>query len=172
MDSVLLDVLLAYDAWATRRLLEECLALTPEQFAQDFGVGPGSLERTTAHLVGAAMFFADRFARRPARNRPDRDGQAHSAAELLGLFDTAARDLDAAVREAAGRHALTEPLQWTDTDVPDPNPEDLTTYGVALAHMFDHGVVHRTEAIVMLRSLGVTKRMELHPFEWEEATRV
>jgi uncharacterized damage-inducible protein DinB len=172
METPLLDVLLAYDAWATRRLLVECCALSPEQFAQELGVGPGSLERTAAHLVGAALFFAARFSRRPPGLRPDRDGRSHTAAELLAQFDVAAPRLDVAVRDAVSRHAMTDVLQWTGTDVPDPSPDDLTTYGTALAQIVDHGAVHRTEAIVMLRRLGVTVPLEWHPFEWEEAARL
>lgn len=172
MDTTLIDIQLSFDAWATHQLLVECCALSPEQFAQEFGIGLGSLEHTATHLVGAAMFFADRFARRPARPRPDRDGRAYTAQELVALFDASAPELRAAVHAALSRHAMTDPLQWTDTDVQDPDPGDLTTYGVALAQVFYHGVVHRTEAIVMLRRLGVTRDLEWHPFEWEEATRV
>ena len=167
METPLLDVLLAYDAWATRQLLVECCALPPGQFVQELGIGPGSLERTAAHLVGAALFFAARFSRRPPGPRPDRDGGGHTATELLAQYDIAAPQLDVAVRDAVSRHALTDPLQWNDTDEPNVPPEDCPSYAVALAHMFDHGVQHRVEGIVMLRRLGVDKRLEWHPFDWD-----
>ena len=172
METPLLDVLLAYDAWATRQLLVECCALPPGQFAQELGIGPGSLERTAAHLVGATIYFAARFSRRPPGPRPDHDERSHTAAELLARFDIAAPEVSAAVRDAVSRHALTDPLQWSDTDAPGVPPEDCITYAVALAHMFDHGVQHRVEAIVMLRRLGIDKRLEWHPFDWDWESRV
>ena len=48
-----LDILLRHDHWGTRRVLEICATLTPEQFQQRFEIGPGSLHNTLAHVIGA-----------------------------------------------------------------------------------------------------------------------
>ena len=45
--------LFAYDAWANRRSLGACAALTPEQFTRDLGSSFHSVRDTLAHIVGA-----------------------------------------------------------------------------------------------------------------------
>jgi len=167
----LLSALFQTDAWATRQLLAECRALTPEQFERPLDLGPGSLERTLSHLVGAMFFFADRLNRRAPRPRPDRDGRAHTADELLALLDQADGEFQEAVAQTLATRALTDILNWTDTDDGPIAPSDQTTYAVALAQMIDHGIHHRAQAAEMLRQLGVTKPLDWHPFEWEEAMR-
>lgn len=171
MNDSLLDTLLAYESWATRRVLEECGALTQAQFEQPLGLGHGTLERTLAHLVGALTFFADRLNRHRPRPRADRDGRLHTPADLLARFDVADRELREAVTHALGQHTLSDLLNWTDTDEGEIEPLDRVTYGVALAQMLDHSNHHRTQALDMLRLLGNEKPLEWHPFEWDEARR-
>lgn len=171
MNDSLLDTLFAYESWATRHLLEECGALTQAQFEQPLGLGHGTLERTLAHLVGAMTFFADRLNRQWPRPRADRDGVTHTPADLLALFDTADREMREAVTTMLDAHALTDLLNWTNTDEGEIDPLDRVTYAVALAQMLDHSNHHRTQALDMLRLLGNAKPLEWHPFEWDEARR-
>jgi uncharacterized damage-inducible protein DinB len=171
MKDLMLETLFACESWATRQVLEECSTLTQAQFEQPLGLGHGNLERTLAHLVGALTFFVDRLYRQMPRPRPDRDGTTHTPAQLLALFDVADSELRAAVTKTLEAHALTDLLNWTNTDEGEIDPLDQVTYAVALAQMIDHSNHHRTQALDMLRLLGVEKRMEWHPFEWEEAMR-
>ena len=53
--------LFAYDAWANRRSLGACAALTPEQFTQDLGSSFPSVRDTLAHIVGAQLVWLERF---------------------------------------------------------------------------------------------------------------
>ncbi len=168
----LLRVLFATDFWSTRQLLAECRALSPEQFAQNLGVGRGSLQSTLTHGVDAMFLFADRLDRRPRRMHLSLDGQAYSAVEVTGLFERAAQELEAAVTQAVDNHGLDETLNWTDSDDGQIAPEDQITYAVALAQMVDHGIHHRTQAMEMLRLLGVAGEKPWHPFDWDEAVRL
>jgi uncharacterized damage-inducible protein DinB len=165
------NVLFQYESWATRHLLEECCALPQAQFEKPLGLGHGNLERTLAHLVGALTFFADRLNRHRPRPRADRDGAIHTPAELLAFFDMADRELREAVSKTLDAHAPTDLLNWTNTDEGEIDPLDRVTYAVAFAQMLDHSNHHRTQAIDMLRLLGIEKPMEWHPFEWDEVMR-
>lgn len=171
MNNFLLDVLFKSDSWATQQVLQECCALTQPQFEQPLGLGHGNLERTLSHLVGAMIFFADRLNRQPPRRRPDRDGRSRTPAELLALFERADRELHAAITNAVNTHALSDILNWTDQDTDAVGALDQISYAIALAQMLDHSIHHRTQAVDMLRLLGVDKALEWHPFEWDEAMR-
>ena len=166
-----LEVCYQSDSWATRHLLEECCLLTQEQFERPLGMGNGTLEHTLTHLVGAMMFFTDRLNRSAPRPRPDRDGHTHSPAELLGYFDVIRPEFYQAVVRCTETHALTDILNWTDSDSVPADPEDQITYAVALAQMLDHSIHHRAQALDMLTRLGVERPMEWHPFEWEASSR-
>lgn len=171
MKDVMTETLFAYESWATRQLLEACSALSRAQFEQPLGLGHGNLERTLAHLVGALTFFADRLHRRVPRPRIDRDGTTHTPAGLLAHFDVAEGELRQAVAQTLATHAVTDLLNWTHTDEGEIDPLDRVPYAVALAQMLDHSNHHRTQALDMLRLLGVQAPMEWHPFEWDEAMR-
>lgn len=171
MQDPLLDVFLKHEAWATRLLLEACRPLTPAQFRQPLGLGLGNLEQTITHIIGSMFFFAARLNRTPPRRRPDDDSHSRTPEELLKLFDEAEREFQQAVTTTLESHQLTDILNWTDDDTGEIDPLDQVTYAVALAQMIDHSLHHRTEAIDMLRLLGIDKPMNWHPFEWDEATR-
>jgi uncharacterized damage-inducible protein DinB len=168
MNHPFLDTLFAYDRWATRTILEACVALTQEEFERALHIGPGSLERTLTHLVSAQFFFVDRLDRRVPRPRLEKDGRAKTAAELLELFTQADREFNAAIARTIDTHALTDILNWTATDEGPIDPENQVPYALALAQMIDHGIQHRTQAADMLQLLGKGLPQELSPFVWDE----
>jgi uncharacterized damage-inducible protein DinB len=167
----LLETLLAYDRWATRTVLAACVALTQEEFERSLHIGPGNLERTLTHMVSALFFFADRLERRVPRPRLEKDGRTKTATELLALFDQADREFGAAIARTIETHALTDILNWSDTDEGPIEPEDQVPYALALAQMMDHGIQHRAQAADMLELLGKGLPQELSPFVWDEAQR-
>lgn len=171
MSHPLLEALFAYDRWATRTILAACAELTQEEFERPLNIGPRSLERTLSHLVSALFFFVDRLDRRAPRPRLEKDGRTRTAAELLELFAQADREFSAAVTRTIETHALTDLLNWTNTDEGPIDPADQITYAVALAQMIDHGIQHRAQAADMLELLGKSLPHELSPFEWDEAQR-
>ena len=171
MNQPLLETLFAHDRWATRFLIETCAELSPEEFGQPVGIGPGSVERTLNHLVGAMFFFADRLKRCAPRPRLEKDGRTKTAAELLALFDQADRDFGEAVQRTIETHAMTDLLNWTDTDEGPIDPEDQIPYALAWAQMIDHGIQHRTQVADMLELLGKGLPIELSPFVWDHTVR-
>jgi uncharacterized damage-inducible protein DinB len=170
MPNTLIEALFAYDAWANRQLLATCRTVTQEQFDAALDIGPGSLSATLAHLIGSMFFFADRLNRTTPRPRWDQNAQ-QTPDILAPLLDQATQELQQAVTKALATHALTDILNWTDTDVEAADALDQITYAVALAQIVDHGIHHRTQAMTMLRRLGVEATTDWHPFEWDEATR-
>ena len=171
MNQPLLETLFAYDRWATRTLIEACAELTPEEFERSVGIGPGSVERTLNHLVGAMFFFADRLSRCVPRPRLEKDGRTKTATELLALFDQADREFGEAVQRTIETHVLTDLLNWTDTDEGEIDPDDQIPYALAFAQMIDHGIQHRTQVADMLELLGRGLPMDISPFVWDEALR-
>jgi uncharacterized damage-inducible protein DinB len=170
MNQPLPETLFAYDRWATRILIETCADLSQEEFVRPLGIGPGSVERTINHLVGAMFFFADRLMRCAPRPRLEKDGRTKTAVELLALFDQADRDFGEAVARTIEAHAVTDLFNWTDTDEGPIDPEDQIPYALALAQMIDHGIQHRTQVADMLEMLGKGLPMALSPFVWAHNT--
>jgi uncharacterized damage-inducible protein DinB len=166
-----LETLFAYDRWATRTLIEVCAELSQEEFERRVGIGPGSVERTINHLVGAMFFFADRLNRCAPRPRLEKEGRTRMAEELLVLFDQADREFGEAVTRTIETHTMSDPLNWTDTDKGPIDPEDQIPYALALAQMIDHGIQHRTQVADMLELLGKGLPQELSPFVWDEVLR-
>jgi uncharacterized damage-inducible protein DinB len=171
MNHPFLKILFAYDSWATHTILEACAELTQEEFERPLDIGLGSLERTLSHLVSALVFFVDRFDRCVPRPRLEKDGRTRTAAELLELFAQADQEFSAAITRTIDTHALTDILNWTNTDEGEIDPEDQIPYALALAQMIDHGIQHRTQAADMLELLGKGLPTALSPFGWDEVRR-
>jgi len=57
----LLRFMFQYNAWADRRLLDACGALTNEQFTRNLGSSFSSVRDTVAHLYGAEWVWNERF---------------------------------------------------------------------------------------------------------------
>jgi uncharacterized damage-inducible protein DinB len=57
----LLRTLFQYNAWADRRLLDACSALTNEQFTRNLGSSFSSVRDTVAHLYGAEFVWNERI---------------------------------------------------------------------------------------------------------------
>jgi uncharacterized damage-inducible protein DinB len=149
-----------HDAWATRQIIEAATALTAEEWRQPFPVGPGSLERTLAHLVEAVDFFTDILARRAYAPRAEfRDGPI--APDALHRQHARASAALAATVEAT----LSEGDLEQTVEFPVGSGRDVPLF-VALTQMADHGSHHRAQCLWMLRSLGHGAGLEVHPLRW------
>jgi uncharacterized damage-inducible protein DinB len=140
--------LYVYDAWANRRMLEACAALSAEQFTRDLGSSFRSVRDTMAHILGAQWIWLERFQGRSPSSLPNGEEFADlaslrarwtqfesellsyvnglSAADLEGSFDY--RDL----KGNAHRNLLWQTLQ----------------------HLANHGTYHRGQVTTMFRQLG------------------
>lgn len=149
-----------HDAWATRQILEAASQLTPEEWRRPFPVGPGSLERTLAHLVEAADFFCDILAGRDYAPRADFRSGPVEASTLRAQHVRAATELLATVAATdPGHHPLRE------VEFPAGSGR-LVPLFVALTQMADHGSHHRAQCLWMLRDLGHGGGLEVHPLRW------
>jgi len=145
-----LELLLEHNAWATRKVLRTCAALTDEQWLRRFEIGPGSLHDTLTHIVGAMLRWADRIDGAPNGVRPSiEDGSRRTAEDLLPLLDRAAADLAASAARARTRGFATE-LNVTLGD-----HLCRLSLGAMLVHVTTHGAHHRAQCINMLRRLEV-----------------
>src|SRR5580693_568153 len=70
MDVADFGVLYDYNAWANRRMLESCAALTPEQFLQDMKSSFASVRDTLAHIFGAQFVWLERWNQRVPQALP------------------------------------------------------------------------------------------------------
>ena len=151
---------LAHSTWALQRLLDHAEALTPDQLERDLGIGPGGLRENIAHTIEAMFFFADNFAGQEYIERPSFQADSTSVAGLRRLLDAASATLKTSVL-AHCQHAPGAPVPW-------PNAEKGSLPApVALAQAFDHSTLHRTQAINILKRLGVRPVPDLDPMTFQ-----
>lgn len=145
MSRSLLDDSFAHHVWATLRLIDTCLALSPEQAEASVPGTYGSIIETMRHLVGADASYLnvlsggrvpeieeDRMDLRGLRDAMERNGAAWSALLAKDV------DPDAVVvrrrEDGSGYHA---PI------------------GIRLAQAVHHGTDHRSQICTALTMLGV-----------------
>ena len=184
-----LEILLNYDAWATRTLLESCRQLARDQFHRRFEIGLGSLHDTFTHIIGAQRRWSDRIAvpARPLRpalaaipERPDipHEGRDRTPDELLALHAESTADFAAIARALQSKPGgLDSPLSLDWPRAPDEGP-GMKRYtfsrGCCITHVCTHGVHHRAQIINMLRHLnhkGLSDKLpELDLVDWQVET--
>jgi uncharacterized damage-inducible protein DinB len=140
--------LFAYDAWANRRSLGACAALTPEQFTRDMGSSFHSVRDTLAHIVGAQFVWLERFHGRvppgllPPADFPDIASLSARANEIQqGLSDyvdqLSGEDLAASFEYRDLKGNSHRNVRWQ-----------------TLQHLANHGTYHRGQITTLLRQLG------------------
>ncbi|MGH7213947.1 MAG: DinB family protein [Tepidisphaeraceae bacterium] len=143
-----LTVLLEHNHWATRRVLDFCRRVTPEQFHQRFEIGHGTLHDTLLHLIACMRSWADYTAGRAVRPSMEPPGPCFTVEELSRLLDDASDDLRGLIEQS--RDKLAEPIYATLGGT-----RCTFTRGVALTHALVHGTHHRAQCLNMLRHLNV-----------------
>jgi len=152
-----LEILLAFDQWATGQILDECAKLSEQQFHQKFEIGPGSLHMSITHILGAMQTWTATLAERERPPRIEEDGKRRSVAELAALLQSTM----AAFAEQAHRRPLDERVSRVR--------EGKTyqfTRGAVLTHVLTHGMHHRAQCLNMLRHLGVKPLPPSSVSEW------
>ena len=135
-----------HHVWATLRLIDTCLALTPEQLEADAPGTYGSILKTMRHLVGGDSWY------------------------LLCITDDRNFDIDEAEMGLAELRAVmeTDGAAWSALLAGDPDPETVVSnvdedegieqqapLGIRLAQAVHHGTDHRSQICTALTSLGV-----------------
>ncbi len=157
----LLDRLLGFDHWATTRLLELSRDLTDAQMDQRFDLGLGTLRATFDHMIHNLAFWTALMAGQPVTTErtshpsiaalSERHERAHAAFAALARRVRDAQRLDDTFVDHFGYRQ---------------------TLGGTILHVALHDAEHRTEALHMLKRLGVPDLPELYPQDWEHATHL
>jgi uncharacterized damage-inducible protein DinB len=143
-------LLARYNAWATKRLLVACEALSEEQYCQDVGLFFKSIHGTLNHLlVGEHLLWYPRFS----------EGVSPKVALDMEAEPDSAR-LAQALREGAARW---QPLIGSWPAERFEGKLNYTTmrgqavslpFVATLAHVFNHGTHHRGQITAALTMLG------------------
>jgi uncharacterized damage-inducible protein DinB len=152
-----LDILLDHDKWATKQILSACEKLPPDQFARKFDIGPGSLQATITHTIGAIRAWTDTMAQRAQRPRVETSGIAYTPGQLFQLLDESAGEFESLARS----HPLDEIVKRSRD-----GKEFSFTRGVVITHVATHGMHHRAQCLNMLKQLGVSPLPPSSVAEW------
>ena len=146
MNDSLLDDAFAHHVWATMRLIDACLPLSPEQLESTVPGTYGSIIETMRHLVGA-----------------DSDYLSIMTGDRAHLIDADEMDMPAlrVAMESDG-------VLWSELLAKDLDPNEMVhevdehdgyerdaTVGVRLAQALHHGTDHRSQICTALTTLGV-----------------
>jgi uncharacterized damage-inducible protein DinB len=149
-----------HSVWALGRLIEHARRLPGDSINQDMGIGPGSLRENLAHTIEAMFYFADNFAGRAYVERAGFADHSRTPDGLALLLVDAHRDLNAAMLAAVTAGPRSR-VGW-------PNAETGSLpAAAAIAQVFDHAVLHRTQAVNMLKRLNVRPVPDLDPMTFQ-----
>jgi uncharacterized damage-inducible protein DinB len=143
-----LRTLFDYGYWADRKLFEVLSQLTTEQFIQPVGGSYGSVRNTMVHILSAQWGWLDRC------------GGPTRGPALVGLdYPTAASLLDRWQQVEAFTREFLENLRDEDLDrvvefAFRDGPRYAMRLGDLMHHAAIHGVHHRGQVALLLRSLG------------------
>jgi uncharacterized damage-inducible protein DinB len=137
----------AHHTWATKRLADACLKLTPEQLTTEVPGTYGSILETLRHMVADDWFYLGVLT-----------GQRPALASEPQTMDVAGLSAAIDVLAAEWRGLLSGDLD-PDAMVKEVDPDDGfrrdTTLGVHLAQALHHGNEHRAQVCTALTVIGV-----------------
>jgi uncharacterized damage-inducible protein DinB len=143
MSRSLLDDAFAHHIWATMRLIDTCLQLTPEQLEAAVPGTYGSIMDTLRHFVGGDSYYLSHLTgdQEIDTDHMDlRELRAAMEADERTWIELLAKDLDA--------DAVVK-------DVDEDGYERDATIGIRLAQALHHGTDHRSQICTALTTLGV-----------------
>jgi uncharacterized damage-inducible protein DinB len=145
MTGSLLDDAFAHHIWATLRLLDVCIALSPEQLETSVPGTYGSILETTRHVIGGDSLYLFHLtgdqARRIDEDRMDlRELRVTIEANRTAWATFLAQDLVPA--------AIVK-------DVDEEGYEREASIGLRLAQALLHGAEHRSQIATAITTLGV-----------------
>ena len=160
-------LLYEYNAWANRRTLDSCMALTAEQFTRDLHSSFSSVRDTLAHIYGAEWIWLERWHGRVPSALPSPKDFADFAS-LQGRWT----ELETAM------HTFVFSLTSTDLErlIKYKNTQGVPFEGPLwpmLQHVVNHSSYHRGQIVTLLRQLGAKPiATDLIAFHRERAARV
>ena len=145
-NSSLLHDAFAHYGWATLRLIDACLQLTPEQLATAAPATYGSIRETLAHIVEGDAFDLRVLQGEPSSTVESTNGDLHRLRALAETNDAAWRDLLAQDLDASAMVLEVDPDDGYRREAP---------VGLRLAQVLHHGSDHRTQVCAALSLLGL-----------------
>ena len=145
MDRSLLDDAFEHHVWATLRLLDVCLELSPEQLATTVPGTYGSILDTLRHLAGAdvgylATISGERF--------PRIEEEGMELPELREAMERAADGWRTVLAEGPDPERVVVRRRDDGTEFHAP-------LGIRLAQVIHHGTDHRSQVCTALTTLGI-----------------
>lgn len=153
------DLLLRHDLWGSHQILDAARPLSAEQFTREFPMGPGSLQKTLAHMASAMYRWADVLTGRPPR-APLELASLPTPASFAPAFDEASALLRAQVSAAPLSGTIVREVAGVTYQF---------TRSVALMQILTHGTYHRAQCVNMLRHLGVAPVPDPSVMKWAMA---
>ena len=129
----------AYDRWATRRVLNRAMAISPEDWARPNAIGERGIGGILLHAYGADLRWRTAWQGATTRPRPELD-PLPTATELRTRWEAEWVALDAYLNSL------------DDTTVAE--PFDVFRLWQAMAHVVNHGTQHRSEVAALMTGLG------------------
>ena len=140
--------LLAYNAWANRKIFDAAEGLSEEQYSRDLKSSHGGIHGTLAHIVWAEQLWLHRWL---ARTNP----AVPQGRDLRDLAAVRARWEAVEVERGAFLGGLTAAqLEETRVVKPTTGGEYVHTLAQMLRHAIDHSTYHRGQVVTLLRQVG------------------
>lgn len=140
-----LDDAFAHHIWATLRLIDACLTLTPEQLNAPVPGTYGSILDTMRHSVGGDTYYLSHLTGDPAR---DIDTEHMDLRELRAAMEADERTWIELLAQDLDPNAVVK-------DVDQEGYERDATIGIRLAQALHHGTDHRSQICTALTMLGI-----------------
>lgn len=148
MELSYIQELYAYNAWANRRVLEACSALSNDQLTQQVGGSFGSLRNTLAHIIDVEWLYLERWHGRAPASLPKAESYA-DVGSLMARYGTVTRDFENGVR-ALSEPELIRVVEFKNTK----GTLYRHTLWEMLVHLVNHSTYHRGQVTVLLRAIG------------------
>jgi uncharacterized damage-inducible protein DinB len=145
MSGSLLDDAFAHHVWASLRLIDTCLMLTPEQLNAPVPGTYGSILETMRHFVGGDTYYLSHLTGDPAR---EIESEHMSLRELRAAMEADERTWTELLSNDLDPDAVVK-------DVDEEGYERDASMGVRLAQALHHGTDHRSQICTALTTLGV-----------------
>ncbi len=149
------EILVAHNQWATKKIIEACANLTPKQMEQTFEMGPGCLQKSLVHILGAMQGWGDMLAGR--EQRPRLENSSQSLAAMTSLLQQLSEDILASTQNHPSNESVTGERGGRSFTF---------KRGAVITHVMTHGMHHRAQCLNMLRHLGVDPLPPSSIMEW------
>jgi uncharacterized damage-inducible protein DinB len=144
----LLDDAFAHHVWATRRVIDACEPLAPEQLEATAPGTYGSIIGTLRHLVGADSSYLFRLSGERFAQIEDEEEERMGLAELRAAMELNGTRWQEVLAEEIDPDELILVRQ-------DDGAEFGAPKGVRIAQVIHHGTDHRSQVCTILTTLGI-----------------